>query len=79
MNNQNKLSIEQLEELLNTLKDRFEKNKDRHKGLDWAKIQAKLEAIGLIIKREALICQFKASQSFLNFVSKAFGHNFAKN
>ena len=44
MNNQNKLSIEQLEELLNTLKARFEKNKDRHKGLDWAKIQAKLEA-----------------------------------
>ena len=31
-------------ELLHELKDRFEKNMNRHKGLDWAKIQAKLEA-----------------------------------
>jgi hypothetical protein len=38
------LSSKKREELLNTLKARFEKNKDRHKGLDWAKIQAKLEA-----------------------------------
>lgn len=29
--------------LLSTLKARFEKNKTRHKGLDWALIQAKLE------------------------------------
>lgn len=39
-----KLSSEQREELLKTLKTRFEKNMQRHKGLDWAKVQAKLEA-----------------------------------
>jgi len=38
------LSPAQREELVNTLKARFEKNKNRHKGLEWAKIQAKLEA-----------------------------------
>ncbi|HET7287643.1 MAG TPA: DUF4256 domain-containing protein, partial [Pyrinomonadaceae bacterium] len=32
------------EELLKTLKGRFEKNRDRHKGLEWDKVQAKLEA-----------------------------------
>ncbi len=32
------------EELLATLKARFEKNKGRHEGLEWAKVQAKLEA-----------------------------------
>ncbi len=30
--------------LLATLKDRFEKNMKRHKGIDWAAVQAKLEA-----------------------------------
>jgi len=38
------LSPEQGEELLKTLKIRFEKNMNRHKGLEWPKIQAKLEA-----------------------------------
>jgi hypothetical protein len=38
------LSPEQGEELLKTLKARFEKNMTRHKGLEWPKIQAKLEA-----------------------------------
>ncbi|MCI0698488.1 DUF4256 domain-containing protein, partial [candidate division KSB1 bacterium] len=38
------LSPEQREELLRALKARFEKNMNRHKGLEWAKIQAKLEA-----------------------------------
>ena len=38
------LSPEQREELLRTLKTRFEKNMDRHKGLEWPKVQAKLEA-----------------------------------
>ena len=38
------LSPEQREELLRTLKARFDKNMNRHKGLEWAKIQAKLEA-----------------------------------
>jgi hypothetical protein len=38
------LSSQQQEELLNILKTRFEKNMDRHKGLEWSKVQAKLEA-----------------------------------
>ena len=38
------LSLEQHEELLRTLKARFEKNMNRHKGFEWAKVQAKLEA-----------------------------------
>ena len=37
------LSPEQREELLRALKARFEKNVNRHKGLEWAKVQAKLE------------------------------------
>ena len=37
------LSAEQREELLKVLKDRFEKNMNRHKGLDWANVQSKLE------------------------------------
>ena len=39
-----KLSSQQREELLKTLKARFEKNMNRHKGLEWAKVQARLEA-----------------------------------
>jgi hypothetical protein len=42
--NKKDLSSEQRQELLRTLKSRFEKNTDRHKGLEWAKVQAKLEA-----------------------------------
>jgi hypothetical protein len=38
------LSPKQLEELLGTLKAHFEKNLKRHKGLDWAKVQRRLEA-----------------------------------
>jgi len=38
------LSSKQREELLTTLKARFDKNMNRHKGLEWAKVQAKLEA-----------------------------------
>jgi hypothetical protein len=38
------LSSEQREELLRVLKTRFEKNMNRHKDLEWAKVQAKLEA-----------------------------------
>ena len=48
MNNTNsdkkKLSPEQREELLKTLQARFEKNMNRHKGLEWAAVQAKLDA-----------------------------------
>ncbi|WP_254640191.1 DUF4256 domain-containing protein, partial [Chitinophaga sp. GbtcB8] len=39
-----KLSSEQHEKLLKLLKTRFEKNMNRHKGLEWAKVQAKLDA-----------------------------------
>lgn len=38
-----KLTPEQSAELLSVLKARFEKNMNRHKGLTWAKVQAKLE------------------------------------
>jgi hypothetical protein len=37
------LSPKQREELLTALKARFEKNMNRHKGLEWAKVQTKLE------------------------------------
>ena len=37
-------STQHREELLKTLKARFEKSINRHKGLEWAKVQAKLEA-----------------------------------
>lgn len=43
-NNKKKLSASQNEELLKVLKARFEKNMNRHKGIKWADIQAKLEA-----------------------------------
>ncbi len=38
------LSPEQREELLKVLKARFEKNMNRHQGLEWAKVKARLEA-----------------------------------
>jgi hypothetical protein len=37
------MKAKQREELLRALKTRFEKNRNRHKGLEWAKVQAKLE------------------------------------
>ena len=39
-----KLSPAQREELLEALEARFEKNRNRHKGLEWAEVKAKLEA-----------------------------------
>ena len=42
--NKKALSPEQREELLRALKARFEKNMNRHEALEWAKVQAKLEA-----------------------------------
>ena len=42
--NKKPLSPEQRKELLRALKARFEKNMSRHKGIDWAQVQAKLEA-----------------------------------
>jgi len=44
MSKSKKLSSQQREELLTALKARFEKNMNRHKGLEWTKVQAKLEA-----------------------------------
>jgi hypothetical protein len=38
------LSPKQSEELLKALKARFEKNMNRHKGLEWSKVQARLES-----------------------------------
>lgn len=43
MDTKKELSPQDRETLLATLKSRFEKNMDRHKGLQWSKIQAKLE------------------------------------
>lgn len=40
----NKLSPEQSKDLLQILKNRFEKNMNRHKDLEWSKIQEKLES-----------------------------------
>jgi hypothetical protein len=40
----NELSSGQREELIGTLKVRFEKNVNRHKGLEWTKVKAKLES-----------------------------------
>src|SRR6202022_2577181 len=42
--NKKDLSPEQREELLGALKARFEKNMNRHEGLEWAEVQTKLEA-----------------------------------
>ena len=58
MNSKKKaLSPEQRNGLFETLKARFGKNMDRHKGLDWSKIQAKLEAddgkAGSLLEMEA--------------------------
>jgi hypothetical protein len=48
MNNTNErektLSIEQREEILKALKTRFERNMNRHAAVDWAEVQARLEA-----------------------------------
>jgi hypothetical protein len=44
INESRELSPEQREELLTVLKARFEKNMDRHQGVEWVKVQAKLEA-----------------------------------
>jgi len=43
-NNKKALSSGQRKELLEALKARFEKNMNRHQGLEWPKVQAKLEA-----------------------------------
>lgn len=42
--NKSKLSLDTRKALLTVLKTRFEKNMNRHKGMNWAKVQAKVEA-----------------------------------
>ena len=44
MGDKKELSPEQREELVRTLKVRFEKNRNRHQSIEWTKLQAKLEA-----------------------------------
>lgn len=44
MPDKKKLSSQQRQELLGTLKARFEKNLNRHKGVQWSQVQARLEA-----------------------------------
>jgi len=45
MDNKKELTTEQRELLIKLVKGRFEKNMNRHKSLEWAKVQAKLEGI----------------------------------
>lgn len=44
MSNKKELSTKQRDELLKALQARFEKNMNRHQGLEWTKVRAKLEA-----------------------------------
>jgi len=44
MSTKKELSAEQREALLDVLKTRFEKNQDRHEGIEWNTVQAKIEA-----------------------------------
>lgn len=44
MSNKKELTKEQQETILQTLKSRFEKHMDRHKGIEWSKVQSKLES-----------------------------------
>lgn len=44
MSSTKQLSPDQQEELISVLKARFERNRNRHQGIDWADVQAKLEA-----------------------------------
>lgn len=44
MSNKNKLSQERIDELSQILKNRFEKNISRHKGIQWSEIQARMES-----------------------------------
>jgi hypothetical protein len=43
MKSSKKLSLQQAQDLLGILKTRFEKNMNRHKGMEWAKVQSRLE------------------------------------
>lgn len=47
-----KLSAEERKELLKVLKTRFEKNEKRHKGIDWLKVQARMEGSGKAVEEK---------------------------
>ena len=42
MENKKQLAPEQQKELINTLKARFEKNRNRHEGMEWAQVETRL-------------------------------------
>lgn len=44
LNHMRKLSLDRREDLIKTLKARFDKNMNRHEGINWLDVQAKLEA-----------------------------------
>lgn len=44
MENKKELSPSQREEIIKVLKTRFEKNRSRHQGIEWAKVQARLDS-----------------------------------
>lgn len=44
MTNKKELSLEQREELIGVIKERFEKNMHRHEGFEWVKVKEKLDA-----------------------------------
>ena len=59
------LSPEQCEEILGTLKARFEKNMNRHEGLEWDEVQARLET-NMIVQRKVR----KAAEVFVTTVKR---------
>jgi hypothetical protein len=83
------MKAKQREELLRALKARFEKNMNRHKGLEWDKVQAKLEAkieklwsLNDMIKRRAntffMIVQRKVLKAAEVFVTTVKGRRQGK-
>src|SRR5688572_26684374 len=56
--NKKELSPEQREELLRALKARFEKNMNRHQGLEWAKVLFRVSLLALLLVGMALAAGF---------------------
>lgn len=54
MGNNKELSPDQREELIRTLKARFEENMNRHNGLEWAKVQSRVLGMDLESSGEKL-------------------------
>jgi hypothetical protein len=73
--NKKDLSSEQREELRRALKARFEKNMSRHKGLEWARVQAKLEVNAeklLSLNEMGLWARIRQSANWRGFQDFAF-------